>query len=122
MNESRKDDAVTVPTAPLTAEGAHGDQRTSGQSAIARVAVLDLLRGVALLGMFAVHFKYYESTPVGAEPGRAAAFVEQFIGLFIEERFYAIFGMLFGVGFAVQLARADARGERFGLRGTDGAH
>ena len=78
-----------------------------------RIEVLDILRGIALLGMFFVHFNYYEATPAGAEPGRLAAFLEQFIGLFIEERFYSMFGMLFGVGFAVQLTRAEARGEPF---------
>lgn len=78
-----------------------------------RIAVLDILRGLALLGMFAVHFNYYEATPLGADPGRAAALVERVLGLFFEERFYGIFGMLFGVGFAVQLERSTARGERF---------
>jgi uncharacterized protein len=81
-----------------------------------RVVVLDILRGLALLGMFMVHFNYYEATPLGAEPSRMAAFVERFLGLFIDERFYGIFGMLFGVGFAVQLERADSRGERFVAR------
>ena len=70
-----------------------------------RIEVLDILRGVALLGMFVAHFNLYEGTPAGAEPGPVAAFVERFIGLFVDGRFYAIFGMLFGVGFAVQLAR-----------------
>ena len=78
-----------------------------------RIEVLDILRGIALLGMFFVHFNYYEATPVGAEPGRLAAFIENFLGLFVEERFYSMFGMLFGVGFAVQLTRAEARGEPF---------
>ena len=79
----------------------------------ARIAVLDILRGVALLGMFFVHFNIYEATPLGAEPGPAAAFLERVIRMFFDERFYAIFGMLFGVGFAVQLERSDARGEPF---------
>jgi len=78
-----------------------------------RIAVLDILRGIALIGMFMVHFNMYEATPAGVEPGRVAAFVEQFIGLFIEERFWGLFGMLFGIGFAVQLTRAEARGEPF---------
>ena len=78
-----------------------------------RIPALDILRGLALLGMFLVHFNYYEATPVGAEPGPVAAFLERFIGLFIEERFYGIFGILFGVGFAVQLERASARGASF---------
>jgi uncharacterized protein len=78
-----------------------------------RIVVLDILRGIALLGMFFVHFNMYEATPLGAEPGPVAAFLERVLGLFFDERFYAIFGMLFGVGFAVQLERADARGEPF---------
>ena len=85
----------------------------SGTSFLARIEVLDILRGIALIGMFMVHFNMYEATPVGAEPGPVAAFVEKFIGLFIEERFWGIFGMLFGIGFAVQLTRAEARGEPF---------
>jgi uncharacterized protein len=78
-----------------------------------RIPALDILRGLALLGMFLVHFNMYEATPVGAEPGPIAAFLERFIGLFVEERFYGIFGILFGVGFAVQLERATARGSTF---------
>jgi len=50
------------------------------------------------------------------EPGRDAALLERFLGLFFEERFYAIFGMLFGVGFALQLEQAEKRGERFAVR------
>ena len=76
-----------------------------------RIAVLDVLRGLAMLGMFVVHFNYFESTPSGVEP--AAAFMERTINLFFGGRFYAMFCLLFGVGFAVQLARADVRGERF---------
>jgi len=99
--------AVRTLALPAPAPRAAAPQLTD------RIAVLDILRGLALLGMFAVHFNYYEATPLGVEPGRAAAFVERVIGLFVEERFYSIFGMLFGVGFAVQLERAAARGEPF---------
>ena len=81
-----------------------------------RIPSLDILRGLALLGMFLVHFNYYEATPPGAEPGPVAAFLERFISGFIEERFYGIFGILFGVGFAVQLERATARGASFAAR------
>jgi uncharacterized protein len=80
-----------------------------------RLVVLDILRGVALLGMLCVHVNLYEGTPLGAEPGRAAALVEHVLGLFFDERFYGIFGMLFGVGFAIQLERSEARGQRFVL-------
>ena len=103
--------ASPAPVLPFTTP-ARGDAGT-GRSALDRIVVLDILRGIALLGMFVVHFNYYEATPLGVEPGRMAAFLERVLGLFFEERFHGIFGMLFGVGFAVQLERADARGRPF---------
>lgn len=91
-----------------------GSVRDKGPAPAAdRIVVLDILRGVALLGMFLVHFNYYEATPAGVAPGPVAAFLERFISGFIEERFYGIFGILFGVGFALQLERATARGASF---------
>jgi uncharacterized protein len=99
---------MTMGSAINASEGASGTRQ-----ALARIEVLDVLRGIALLGMFMVHFNMYEATPVGTEPGRAAAFLENFLGLFIDTRFWGMFGMLFGVGFAVQLTRAEARGEPF---------
>ena len=98
---------IPVSSSPATASGNLAD---SGTRVLDRIAVLDILRGIALVGMFMVHFNLYEATPFGAEPGPAAAFIERFIGMFIEERFWGMFGMLFGIGFAVQLTRADARG------------
>lgn len=92
---------TTAPDQPLPAPPAE------------RLPALDILRGLALLGMFLVHFNYYEATPVGVEPGPVAAFLERFILWFVEERFYGIFGILFGVGFALQLERSTARGASF---------
>lgn len=73
-----------------------------------RIEVLDVLRGIALFGMFLVHFNEYSSGG-----GRVDQVYEGIVLLFFEERFWAIFGMLFGVGFAIQFRRADARGEHF---------
>ena len=73
-----------------------------------RLHVLDVLRGIALLGMFLVHFSYYSSG--GDWLGKA---YERVVALFFEERFWAMFGILFGVGFAIQFRRADAEGRAF---------
>jgi len=73
-----------------------------------RVGVLDVLRGIALLGMFLVHF-----SDRSAGGGAAGALYEKIVWLFFEERFWAMFGILFGVGFAIQFRRADARGEPY---------
>ena len=107
-------EAVMHPPITMPATAAPRDEVV--RPGLERIAVLDILRGIALIGMFMVHFNYYEATPPGTDPGRMAHFVEQTIGLFFEERFYSIFGMLFGVGFAVQLTRAEARGEPFVAR------
>jgi uncharacterized protein len=88
-------------------------ERATRRTPADRIPVLDILRGLALVGMFLVHFNYYEATPPGVEPGPIAAFLERFISGFVEERFYGIFGILFGVGFAVQLERAANRGASF---------
>ena len=100
----------TIPTLTVTSSPAVPRRGASTED---RIAVLDILRGVALLGMFFVHFNYYEATPPGVEPGPIAAFLERFISGFVEERFYGIFGILFGVGFALQLERATSRGASF---------
>jgi len=73
-----------------------------------RLHVLDVLRGIALLGMFLVHFSYYSSG--GDWLGKA---YERLVALFFEERFWAMFGILFGVGFAIQFRRADPEGSAF---------
>ena len=112
MFQNLKAGVAGAPWSDVSPRGSSFEAGTSIPDAN-RIAVLDILRGVALLGMFFVHFNMYEATPLGAEPGPAASFVERVIWLFFEERFYGIFGMLFGVGFALQLERADARGEPF---------
>jgi len=73
-----------------------------------RIHVLDVLRGIALLGMFLVHFTIYSSDGTGI-----ADAYQKTVRLLLEERFWAMFGILFGVGFAIQLRRADSRGESF---------
>jgi uncharacterized protein len=73
-----------------------------------RLHVLDVLRGIALLGMFLVHFSEWATGG-----GRADSIYQQFVVLFFEERFWAMFAILFGVGFAIQFRRADARGDKY---------
>ena len=73
-----------------------------------RLHVLDVLRGIALIGMFFVHFSMFSS---GGGP--ADTVYQSVVALFFEERFWTMFAILFGVGFAIQLRRADARGGPF---------
>jgi len=73
-----------------------------------RLHVLDVLRGIALIGMFFVHFSDFSSGG-----GSADKAYQSIVALFFEERFWTMFAILFGVGFAIQLRRADARGDSF---------
>jgi uncharacterized protein len=76
-----------------------------------RIGSLDVLRGIALLGMFLVHFGDQATDP-GTRSALSSAY-QKVVALFFEERFWTMFGILFGAGFAVQLRRAEARGVRF---------
>ena len=73
-----------------------------------RLHVLDVLRGIALLGMFLVHFNNYSTGG-----GRPDQIYQKIVVLFFDERFWTMFGILFGVGFAIQFRRAGARGEPY---------
>jgi uncharacterized protein len=73
-----------------------------------RLHVLDVLRGIALIGMFFVHFSMMSTGGTSADK-----VYQSIVALFFEERFWTMFAILFGVGFAIQLRRADARGGAF---------
>lgn len=75
-----------------------------------RIVVLDILRGMAILGMFMVHFWFFSS---GWQP---KGFIASTIDLLFVNKSFTTFAILFGVGFAIQLRRAQSRGERFTLR------
>jgi uncharacterized protein len=73
-----------------------------------RLETLDVLRGFALLGMLLVHW-----TDHAADGQGLSRSIQTAIGLFVSERAYATFAMLFGASFALQAARARRRGTPF---------
>ncbi len=85
-----------------------------------RLVHLDVLRGFALLGILLVNFEWFarplQAIVLGAEPGLAGAdrVVDWLIAALAEGKFYPLFSMLFGAGFALMAERAEARGSRFG--------
>jgi uncharacterized protein len=71
-----------------------------------RVRSLDILRGFALLGMILVHVHMNLERPgAGWED-----LISWFIWVGVEQKSWATFAFLFGVGFAIQLQRMQARG------------
>jgi len=85
----------------------------------ARIWVVDALRGFALLGILLVNMGLFRQPiyalmlpppPDLALADRAATWL---ITLLAEGKFYSMFSLLFGFGFALQLRRAERRGAGF---------
>ena len=76
-----------------------------------RIHSLDVLRGLALLGMIVVHF-HDRST----DPGGVDDVVRTLIWRLVESKSHGTFALLFGAGFAIQLRRAEQRGLPFVTR------
>jgi uncharacterized protein len=74
-----------------------------------RIEAIDILRGVAILGILIVNMQLF-SMPEG-QPVHGAA--ERLIYFFAQEKFKALFSFLFGLGLALQMMRAEARGIHF---------
>ncbi len=81
-----------------------------------RFEILDVLRGVAILGILLVNisaFSGYEFVPAADKPALWGAehdlMARMFVNLFVHGKFYSLFSFLFGVGFAVFMQRTDAR-------------
>ena len=82
-----------------------------------RLGILDAVRGVALGGIllanltsfFGVYFIDVETrrAMAGGELGEAVLFA---IDWFVEGKFYSVFSILLGIGFAIQRQRALERG------------
>ena len=86
-----------------------------------RVELLDALRGFSIFGILLANLMVFSGTFFAGSAGAAIAFpnstadrvTEFLIHLLVEGKFYSTFSLLFGVGFAVQLARAESLGRPF---------
>ncbi|HML18087.1 MAG TPA: DUF418 domain-containing protein [Bryobacteraceae bacterium] len=88
-------------------------------SAAERIFYIDLLRGMALFGILAANMRGFNAPPSVYGNikvlfhGRADLIAQGFIDIFIQGKFITLFSFLFGMGFAIQLTRAQARGAKF---------
>jgi uncharacterized protein len=80
-----------------------------------RIISVDVLRGLAILGILLMNISSFSGQAgdlqTWAEPLDRAIFI--LTRLFIEAKFYSLFSLLFGWGMALQMARAEARGDAF---------
>jgi uncharacterized protein len=84
-----------------------------------RILYIDILRGMALFGILAANMRGF-SAPADLYGNigrlfydRADVIAQGFIDIFIQGKFVTLFSFLFGLGFAVQMSRAQARGAKF---------
>jgi uncharacterized protein len=84
-----------------------------------RILFIDILRGMALFGILAANMRAFVA-PIDAYGdigalfhSRADVLAQWFIDTFVQGKFITIFSFLFGMGFAIQLSRAEARGVKF---------
>jgi uncharacterized protein len=76
-----------------------------------RIVEVDMLRGFALFGVLLVNMYGFGADSIAWNlPIDQLAFA--IMRVFFESKFWTLFSMLFGFGFAVQLQRAQARGSR----------
>ena len=84
-----------------------------------RILFIDVLRGMALFGILAANMRAFFAPldcydHIGVLfPGRADVVAQWFIVALIQGKFITIFSFLFGMGFAIQMTRAEARGVQF---------
>ena len=84
-----------------------------------RIEALDVVRGFALLGIFLMNIEFFNRPVAALNEGLPrgltgldwlAAF---FVAYFVQGKFWTIFALLFGMGFAVMLVRAERAGREF---------
>lgn len=84
-----------------------------------RIAILDVIRGFALIGIFLMNIEFFnrsvgelsDGMPVGLTGVNWLA--SYFVAYFVAGKFWTIFSLLFGMGFALMLMRAEEKGQDF---------
>ncbi len=84
-----------------------------------RIHALDVIRGFALLGIFMMNVEFF-NRPLGEiDLGMPAGitgidyWASWFVHVFVRGKFWTMFSLLFGMGFAVMLGRSEQAGRAF---------
>nr|WP_295380440.1 DUF418 domain-containing protein [Pseudoxanthomonas sp.] len=84
-----------------------------------RIAALDVIRGFALIGIFLMNVEWF-TRPIselgrGIDPSLHGLDYAVSWGVYVlvQGKFWTLFSLLFGIGFAVMLGRAESRGRAF---------
>ncbi|MEC0209808.1 DUF418 domain-containing protein [Paenibacillus ehimensis] len=89
-------------------------------SANERIVFLDIVRGIAILGILLVNMTFYSSSLQAIQmqieqwPGIWDQAVKMLQRIFVDGKFMAMFSFLFGYGMILFKERAEQKGNRFG--------
>lgn len=78
-----------------------------------RIESLDVVRGFALFGIFLMNIEFFNRTISGIGEGMPQGLTGMdwwagwFVAYFVQGKFWTVFSLLFGMGFAVMLTRAE---------------
>jgi len=104
----------------VAAEVAAVEKRQIGPVSLSeRIQFIDVLRGMALFGILAANMRaFFAPLDVYDNIGvlfhaRADVIGQWVVDAFIQGKFITIFSFLFGMGFAIQMSRAETKGVRF---------
>src|SRR5207253_9357990 len=92
-------------------------QRIGPITTAERIDLVDVLRGLAVCGILIGNMQWFSGYGMMPETLEAVTFsqadriVQFLVHFFVEGKFYSIFSFLFGFGFALQIARAEERGD-----------
>ena len=84
-----------------------------------RIEALDVVRGFALFGIFLMNIEFFNRTITSLGQGMPRGLTgldwlaSWFIAYFVQGKFWTIFSLLFGMGFAVMMTRAARAGREF---------
>lgn len=79
-------------------------------SASERIPALDVVRGFALFGVLLAYTLWNLGSPPEQTYSIADRMLNAVLSVLVDTKFYTLFAFLFGLGFSIQLARAEARG------------
>lgn len=105
--------------APVAASPTAATPALAPVAAHERIAALDIIRGFALFGIFLMNVEWF-TRPIselgrGIDPslGGVDYAVSWLVYVLVQGKFWTLFSLLFGIGFAVMLGRAEARDSAF---------
>ena len=84
-----------------------------------RIEALDAVRGFALIGICLMNIEFFNRAMAGLGQGMPVGLTginwlaSYFVAYFVAGKFWTIFSLLFGMGFAVMLTRAERAGRGF---------